>query len=314
MRSIDVVALALVVILAVIGKLAGWGGETPEGPELRRPPPRIAAPEPIRPAPFQPGPLQPGPLQPESREALTPLPGSSRRDPAIRVEVGPAVPSTGTAFSIDGAGRWLTARHVVEGCRQVVIRTSRRKGIRVARIFTHPNADVAVLWTEGGTPPLTISGAALSTGQNGFQIGFPKGEPGDVFGRIIGRRTMRVSGQYRTHEPVIAWTQLRRVPDRGADLGGISGGPVLDRAGRVIGIVVAGAPRRGRTYSAAPASLSEAVRRAGLRIDRFAAEGPPHPRLNRRDFPSYGRDLRQKLTVAKVFCMVGGRRGRRPRI
>lgn len=294
MRRIDIIALVAVVVVAVLGKMAGYGGDAPDG-GARRPPPRI---------------VQPAPA-PERSEPRSQLPGQSASDPAFGVKVGPAGPSSGTAFSIDGSGRWLTARHVIEGCSRVVIRTGSRKGVRVRRIVTHPNADVAVLWTDGGTPPLEIAGSGLNTGQDGFHFGFPGGEPGDVYGRVIGRRTMRVSGQYRTNEPVIAWTQLRRVPDRGPDLAGISGGPVLNDAGRVIGIVVAGAPRRGRTYSAAPASVAGAIRNANLAIP---SDGGARQHLSARDFPAYGNSLRSRLTVAKVFCMVGARGGRRPRI
>ncbi len=303
MRRIDVIALIAVIVVAALGKFSGYGGGAPDAVNPRRPSPGI-----MRPAPVI------------DEDALRPLPGAARSDPSFIVKVGPASPSVGTAFSIDNSGRWLTARHVIEGCNTVVIRTGERKGVRVGRIVTHPNADVAVLWTRGGAPPLSISGAGLRTGQNGFHLGFPNGLPGDMHGRLIGRRTMKVAGRYRTQEPVVAWTQLRRVPDRGADLSGISGGPVLDQAGSVIGVVVAGAPRRGRTYSAAPRSLAEAMARAKLEIGSSGAAGTPHPRLNGRDFPAHGDDLRRHLTVAKVFCRVDegrpGRSGgvRRPRI
>jgi serine protease Do len=295
MRKLDIFALVAVVVVAIIGKMVGYGGDAPDGHQARRPPPVYQTP-------------------PPASRPQAPLPGRSTSDGVFGVNVGPAGPSSGTAFSIAGDGRWLTARHVIEGCGQVVIRTARRKGIKVQRIVTHPNADVAILWTRGGAPSLALSAAQLKTGQSGFGIGFPGGNPGDVHGQILGRRVMRISGQYRTNEPVIAWSQLRRVPDNGPNLAGMSGGPMLDRAGRVIGIVVAGAPRRGRTYTAAPVSLDDAVRRAKLQINRIAGDRQPLNRLNSRDFPDYGKDLRSSLTVAKAFCMVGKRRSRRPRI
>ncbi len=300
MRKIDIFALVAVVVVAIIGKMAGFGGDTHDdntrnGNSMRRPPPIYNAP-------------------PRHDVPRAPLPRRASSDEVFGVNVGPAGPSSGTAFSIGGDGRWLTARHVIQGCQQVVIRTAQRKGVKVQRIETHPNADVAVLWTQGGAPSLPLSGADLKTGQSGFGIGFPGGNPGDVHGEILGRRVMRISGQYRTNEPVIAWSQLRRVPDNGPNLAGMSGGPMLDRAGRVIGIVVAGAPRRGRTYTAAPVSLETAVRQAKLQINRIPGDGQPLAQLNDRDFPDYGRNLRSRLSVAKVFCMVGQRRARRPRI
>lgn len=298
MRKIDIIALVAVVVVAIIGKMAGFGGDGSDANDhrqVRRPPPQYQ-------------------VAPRNETVKTPLARRASSDRIFGVKVGPAGPSSGTAFSIAGDGRWLTARHVIAGCRQVVIRTAARKGVKVQRIVTHPNADVAVLWTQGGAPSLPLSTADLKTGQSGFGIGYPGGNPGDVHGQILGRRVMRISGQYRTNEPVIAWSQLRRVPDNGPNLAGMSGGPMLDRAGRVIGIVVAGAPRRGRTYTAAPVSLDDAVRRAKLQVNRIPGDRQPLAELNDRDFPGYGKNLRSRLTVAKVYCMVGQRGGRRPRI
>lgn len=295
MRFLDVLAIVALVVLAIYGKIAGWGGD--EGDGYRRPPPHVAERTP-----------------PPDQGALEPLPGPSPFDPAFRVEVGAATSSSGTAFSVDGDGRWLTARHVVEDCHRVVLRTGPRQGVRVARVLRHPGADVAVLWTEGGALALALSGAELKVGQGGYYVGYPRGEPGDVHARILGRRTMRISGRYRTSEPVIAWTQVARVPDRGPDLGGLSGGPALDAAGRVIGIVVAGAPRRGRSYTAAPRSVFEALSQA--RLDIRPREGSARrARFTSADFARQGSDLRARLTVAKVYCMVDDgpprRRGRR---
>jgi hypothetical protein len=75
--------------------------------------------------------------------------------------------------------------------------------------------------------------------------------------------------------------------------------------GALIGVVVAGAPRRGRSFSAAPeslrASLSQGAAPAAARDGRaIAAE----------NFWVYADELRSRLTVAKVICRaeVTGRR------
>ena len=41
-------------------------------------------------------------------------------DPTVVVEAppNPMQPASGTAFAVSGEGVWLTARHVVEGCRR----------------------------------------------------------------------------------------------------------------------------------------------------------------------------------------------------
>ncbi len=286
MRKWDVIALVLIVVVAVLGKLQQPGGDRP--PE-RRPDPVIA---------------QPPAAPPRS------LPAGGR-DVVVSVEDRQSS-SSGTAFSIDRSGVWITARHVADGCDAIVLQRAERRFMRVRRVRHHPNADISILWTGRGAPALPVIRPALSPGQDGYSFGFPKGDPGDVHARIIGRRTMRISGRYRTREPVVAWTHIRRVPDRGAHLGGISGGPWVDANGNVVGVHVAGAPRRGRSYSTAPSSLLAAMDLAGIAA-RAAGAGPGRA-INGADFSRTGDDLRRRLTVAKVICLVGERwrkRGRR---
>ena len=297
MRFIDIVAFVLLIGIAAIGRTMDFGGPAPEGPQVRRPPPAIA-------------------YDPPDRAAERRLENTSASDPGFSIKVDHVGNSTGTAFSIDQGGRWLTARHVIEGCTRVIIRTGPRKGMRVTRIVSHPNADLSVLWTGNGAPALPLSDADLKYGQDGFHFGFPKGKPGAVYSHLLGRRNMRISGLYRTSEPVIAWSQRVRVPDFGPDLGGISGGPVLNNRGGVIGVTVAGAPRRGRAYTSAPLTIAQLVQRARVTVAHEPPGARPEALLTQAGFSRHGKDLRAKLTVAQVICLVDkpGRRGRRPRI
>ena len=76
-------------------------------------------------------------------------------DPAITLNAPdiPFQPASGTAFAIAGEGRWVTARHVVEGCRKpALMGGGGRAGAASVRLA--PRADVAVLTTEGGPDPL----------------------------------------------------------------------------------------------------------------------------------------------------------------
>ena len=214
--------------------------------------------------------------------------------------------STGTAFSVNNNGTWVTARHVADGCDKIALQKAKRNFVRVQRVKHHPNADITILQTNGGTPPLPGIEKRVFRGQDGYSFGFPKGEPGDVHARVIGKRTMAVRGRYSTREPVVAWTQIRRVPDRGTHLGGISGGPWVDNKGRIIGVHVAGAPRRGRSYSSTPESLIYVLNRAGVDTKTIGADRD-RISVNKLDFPKIGEKLRRRLTVAKVYCLVGGR-------
>ncbi len=288
MRLWDVIALVLLFGLAAFGKLQYSGTGAP--PERR--PPVIAA-----------------------RPPATPAPPVSPHDPVIDVNLEDRQSSSvGTAFSVDRSGVWITARHVADGCDTVALQLTERRIIRVQRILHSPHADISVLWTGRGAPPLPVIRRRPGRGQDGYSFGFPKGDPGDVHARVIGRRTMRISGRYRTRETVIAWTQIRRVPDRGTDLGGISGGPWVDRNGRVIGVHVAGAPRRGRSYSASPESLLAAMEQAGIAgVGRGGERGRQSVSVSNADFHRVGDMLRERLTIAKVYCLVGERWRKRSR-
>ena len=81
-------------------------------------------------------------------------------------------------------------------------------------------------------------------------------------------------------------------------LSGLSGGPALDREGRVIAVTIAEAPRRGRIYTTAPDTLAPAVR--GLVSPDERVLGEPITVEN------YGRvsdELRRDLRVAQVVCL-----------
>ena len=98
---------------------------------------------------------------------------------------------------------------------------------------------------------------------------------------------------------------MKRIPDRGADLSGISGGPWVNVRGEVIGVHVAGAPRRGRSYSTAPRSLLTAIRTSGIRPQADRGALPSSDSLSPRAFAGYGTSLRRQQSIAKVICLVG---------
>jgi hypothetical protein len=71
----------------------------------------------------------------------------------------------------------------------------------------------------------------------------------------MGRARMKLGGRLRGTAPVLTWAELQRYPDDLPSLSGISGGPMLDDRGNVIGIIVAASVRRGRNYTVAPEIL-----------------------------------------------------------
>ena len=205
-----------------------------------------------------------------------PLGPASPFDPQVVVDVpGKAEPGVGTAFSVSDAGVWITARHVVDGCTQTAIVVAEGRGVE-AQVHIDPRGEAAILTTEGGAPPLPLGlDQPLRRGDRAFHPGYPQGEPGEATSRLLGRENLEVRGRGARTEPV------------------------LDRAGRVIGVTVAESPRRGRIYTTSPETVLEALAATHQRADKFAV-GEPITTDN------YGRvadTLRRDLRVAQVICL-----------
>ena len=107
MKLRDVLALLLIAVVAIGGRI--FGGDAPGE---RRPERPSAAP------------AAGGNLPPESFD-----------DPRLIVDVGEKnANATGTAFSVDHSGIWITARHVTEGCASVALRRGDGRLIRARRV------------------------------------------------------------------------------------------------------------------------------------------------------------------------------------
>jgi S1-C subfamily serine protease len=221
-------------------------------------------------------------------------------DPSVVVEVeNKAEPGAGTAFSIASTGVWVTARHVVEGCRQAAIVVGPGKGV-AADVKIDPRAETAILVTDGGAPPLPLGLAdGLRRGERAFHPGYPQGKPGEASSRLLGRENLVVEGHGARTEPVLVWAETGRTEGLDGTLGGLSGAPALDAQGRVIGVTIAESPRRGRIYTTSPETTARTL----------AADAPPlsptAPAPITAD--NYGRvadDLRRTLRVAQVVCLT----------
>ena len=300
MKLRDYLAIAILIVVAIAGR-AMTSSDVGDGGSPRRPNPHQ----------FKPSIEQPPPSVSRTDPGKL-LPNESALDPRVIVEIKKKQgTSIGTAFSIDRSGIWITAHHVTSECDLLGLQQSNGKLVRVRELTQRQDADISILRTQGGSPQMNVIRPRLRIGDDGYSFGFPQGSPGDVYGKVIGRGRMLTRGRYRKDEPVVAWTQIRRIPDAGADLSGISGGPWVDAAGDVIGVHVAGSPRRGRSYSTAPRTLLTAIRQSGVRAGKDPRSHPPKETLTPGRFARYGEFLRRELTVIKVVCLVGGK-WRRP--
>ena len=145
--------------------------------------------------------------------------------------------SLGTGVVINAAGSILTSLHVVDGAGTIVVTFADGTKSTASIATRQPAQDIAVL--QADTPPATITPAtignpgAIRVGSEVFVVGNPFGLLGSMSAGVV-------SGLGRSFQ----------LPNGGALITGLiqidaavnpgnSGGPLLDRNGRVVGSVTA---------------------------------------------------------------------------
>jgi S1-C subfamily serine protease len=140
---------------------------------------------------------------------------------------------TGTGFVWDAAGHIVTNNHVVEGATSVAVRLASGQALRAQIVGTAPNYDVAVLRvddTRSLPPPIAIGKSDdLKVGQSVFAIGNPFGLDQSLTTGIISALKRKLPTENGREITNVIQTDAAINP-------GNSGGPLLDSAGRVIGV------------------------------------------------------------------------------
>ncbi|MBI1339371.1 serine protease [bacterium] len=230
-----------------------------------------------------------------------PLASPGPLDEQVLVQVGEVSDGIGTAFAVNPSGVWLTARHVVDGCSDVGIVVGGGRLASVNRVVTSRTSDLALLYTNRAPQSLALDlERPLQVGEAGYHFGFPQGREGEASSRLLSRSRLITRGRYELDEPVLAWAEIARSDKGSTTLAGMSGGPVLDAQGAVIGVTVAESPRRGRIYTAAPESVADFISRAGATVSL----GEARPIAS----TSYEREadrLRDEFAVVQVVCHAG---------
>jgi 2-alkenal reductase len=176
--------------------------------------------------------------QPDPRRLIEPddfgdprFPGSPQ-GPGRPGEGGRGVQS-GTGFLWDAAGHVVTNNHVVQGSQSVRIRLSSGDVVPADVVGTAPNYDLAVLrlGRTRQTPPAIPVGTSsdLKVGQATFAIGNPFGLDQTLTTGVISALKRRL--------PTSEGREIADVIQTDAAINpGNSGGPLLDSAGRLIGV------------------------------------------------------------------------------
>jgi serine protease Do len=238
--------------------------------------------------------------------APQPGPASNQDVPLLSIDVDkiPAgMTARGTSFPL-GNGLWLTARHVAnEECGQVILIID-GKNVPARIKFLDREADLAVLQAPTGSArPLPIATTAVTEGQDAFAFGFPSGSLGAAQGELIGLARIKLDGLLAGTAPVLVWGEVRRYPNALGSLAGISGGPMLDESGKVVGIIVAASVRRGRDFTVAPEVLRAVARHLGLKRSQSrdaTARNVVSPPVSLRKSAA---TLSDEARIAETYCI-----------
>jgi 2-alkenal reductase len=167
--------------------------------------------------------------RPDPRRLLDPFDNGSGGEP--RGEGGGV--QSGTGFLWDEGGLVVTNNHVIAGATPVIVRFASGEVVPAEIVGTAPNYDLAVLRLgrmREPPPPVAIGTSAdLKVGQATFAIGNPFGLDQTLTTGVISALQRRL--------PTSEGREIADVIQTDAAINpGNSGGPLLDSAGRLIGV------------------------------------------------------------------------------
>jgi S1-C subfamily serine protease len=158
----------------------------------------------------------------------------------IKVDEPPGAPAAeglGTGVVVNDAAAVLTALHVVDGATSITLTFADGTTSPATIASRKPESDIAVL--QPSQPPANVLPATLGN-PNAMQIGSEAFVVGNPFGLYGSLSTGVVSGLDRSYQVTVGGPVFKGLIQVDAAVNpGNSGGPLLDRNGRVVGIVTA---------------------------------------------------------------------------
>jgi S1-C subfamily serine protease len=218
------------------------------------------------------------PFAPERIVAVPPGPKRLLTDPdvsraaagVVRIRstnsCGQGVEGSGFVYAPD---RVMTNAHVVAGVSDPLVEVN-DSSVQAKVVYYNPDVDIAVLSVPtGSVRPLHFATAA-SSGDGVAILGFPQNGPYNV---QVGR--VRADQRLRSPDIYGDGTVIRDVLSlRGLIRPGNSGGPVIDSAGRVVGVVFAASVTSGDTgYALSAAQVGQAAASGRIASRPVSTEG-----------------------------------------
>lgn len=151
-------------------------------------------------------------------------------------ENGEDAQGIGSGVVINEQGDILTSLHVVEGARDIQVTFADGTQVGAEIIAAQEENDIAVL-SAGGMPEL-VAPAVLGN-PNAMRVGDEAFAVGNPFGLYSSMTSGVISGFDRSFQPEDSEYRLQGLIQIDAAVNpGNSGGPLLNRAGQVVGIIV----------------------------------------------------------------------------
>jgi len=236
----------------------------------------------------------------------------------------PGQGSSGTAFLINDDNVWLTARHVVEGCKQVYLTSKYASSLtnrRTKNVVKSPyipakviaidsKSDSAALklsrdFSNKRIQPLAMAHSQyrMRNGDKGFALGFPSGQHGEI--------AMTYNARLRAEQPFPGGT-IRydmdnwNIKNRNTvtnQNGGLSGGPIINHQGAVVGINAAGRDQSGRNLGSSSTVTIDSIYNF-MKRNRISTGMRRHPNqiLNELSYKKASRQMRKDQQVVMVYC------------